>query len=497
VLLRCGAPRYRLPMLSAALTLLTLSQAALPTAPNQDPDALFAAASVEVDGERCEYRLLTPAEPIEGKRYPLILFLHGSGERGSDNTKQLTHFPRRMATPERRAEFPCFVLAPQCPSDGRWTHDTWGSRVSQRFADEPTDAMKGAIAALLAVVREHPVDVDRIYLTGLSMGGYGAFELALRHPDWFAAVAPVCGGGDEQRAARLAGLPLSVWHGDADSSVPVARSRAMVAALRELGEAPEYHELPGVGHDAWNHAYADGGCLPWLFAARRDPEARLAAATRLLAAALPEDARVAFLGDSITQAGAEPGGYVDRLRQALATERPGVTVVPAGITGNRVPDLLGRYERDVLAHTPTHVFVYIGINDVWHSENGRGTPRGEFASGLTTLCEALERAGARVALATASVIGERRHGTNPLDGMLDDYVGVTREVAAEGRKAGRTLCDLRAAFLGRLALANRADVERGVLTSDGVHLNAAGEVLVATEAARALREASLVEVRRR
>lgn len=476
-------------MLSATLLLALAPQALVPASPptpSSDPDAPFVAGSVTVEGAPYGYRLLAPATIEPGARYPVILFLHGSGERGADNTKQLTHFPRRMLAPERRRDLPCFVLAPQCPEGERWTTDVWGSPESQALPAEPTRALRAATAALREVIGAHPVDLDRVYLTGLSMGGYGALELALRHPDWFAAVVPVCGGGDERRAARLAGVPLSFWHGDQDQAVPAVRSRAMVEALRALGEAPEYRELPGVGHDAWNHAYADGGALPWLFAQRRDHAARLAASARLLARALPSDARVAFLGDSITQAGAHEGGYVDLLRRALVAARPDVTVIPAGISGNRVPDLLARVERDVLAHHPTHVFVYIGINDVWHSLNGRGTPRDEYAAGLRTLCARLEAAGARVALATPSVIGERAAGRNPLDAMLDEYAAESRAVAAEGR----ALCDLRAAFQARLALDNVADAAEGVLTTDGVHLDSRGNVLVASEAARALAAAA-------
>lgn len=451
-----------------------------------DPDAAFLAGEVAAAAQTTRYRLLTP-EPLEpGRRYPLVLFLHGAGERGGDNTKQLTHFPRRMASSARRAEFPCYVLAPQCPEDERWTLDEWGATTSRPLDAEPTGPMAGAIAALHEVTRMHAVDPERVYLTGLSMGGYGAVQLALRHADWFAAVAPVCGGGDEREAARLAGLPLSFWHGDVDRAVPVIRSRDLVSALRALGASPEYHELAGVGHDAWNHAYADDGCLPWLFAQRRDPVARLNEATRLLGEALPPNARIAFLGDSITQSGAAAGGYVDLMRRALAATRPEVSVIPAGISGNRVPDLLARYQRDVLAAKPTHVFVYIGINDVWHSLSGRGTSSAEFTSGLTKLCDDLEAHGAEIVLATASVIGELPPGQNQLDAKLDEFVGLTRAVAASGN---RIVCDLHGVFDAHLAQFHHTAEAEGTLTTDGVHLNSAGNTLVATEAALALRAA--------
>lgn len=435
------------------------------------------------------YQLLSPKTVEEGERYPLILFLHGAGERGSDNATQLKHFPSKMLTPERREAFPCFVLAPQCPEGQKWTTDEWGSKTSQRIPEAPTAPLAAAVAALLDVAARYPVDLDRIYLTGLSMGGYGAFELAARHPDWFAAAAPVCGGGDDEAVDRLVGLPLSIWHGDADGAVPVERSRSMVAALKALGTPVEYHELPGVGHAAWTAAYGAQGCLDWMFSQRRDPARRAALAGELMARSLKDTDRVAFLGDSITQAGAEPGGYVDILRAAMKRARPKATVIPAGISGHRVPDLLKREEADVRAKGATLVFLYIGINDVWHTQSGHGTPKAEFASGLDELLIQLEGPGeATVAIATPSVIGEGPLGASPLDALLAEYSEVTRGLASGGH---RSLCDLQVRFREHLLLFNPGGETMGVLTSDGVHLNSAGNQFLAAEAALAIRRAAL------
>ncbi len=470
---------------AALLTGLPLQDEALPP---RSPDSPFTAGVAGARSTRVPYRLLAPKTLEDGRRYPLILFLHGAGERGADNEIQLAHFPERMLEGDRRSAFPCFVLAPQCPAGDRWTTDEWGSKDSRALPPEPTEPLQAAVAALLDVCREHPVDRDRVYLTGLSMGGYGAFELAMRHPDWFAAVAPVCGGGDDEQAARLAGLPLSVWHGDADRAVPVENSRNLVAALRALGEEPLYHELAGVGHDAWTSAYGPDGCLGWLFAQRRSPEARYSAATRMLASALRKDERVAFLGDSITQSGAAPGGYVHRLTETLAASRPDVTILPAGISGHKVPDLLAREERDVRSKQPTVVFTYIGINDVWHSTSGGGTPIDAYENGLAELVRRFRGLpDARLVLATPSVIGERRRGTNALDGMLEEYAAASRRVAA----SVDSLCDLREAFCEHLRLFDASGEDRGVLTYDGVHLSDAGNLFVATEAALAIRRAVL------
>ncbi|MEM6572271.1 MAG: GDSL-type esterase/lipase family protein, partial [Planctomycetota bacterium] len=449
----------------------------------------------EVEGQRIPYRLVVPAEIEPGRAYPLVRFLHGAGERGDDNETQLVHFPVRMMTPDRRASMPCFVLAPQCPGNDRWTTADWGSKTSSPMSAEPTVPMRGAIEALFEVVASEPIDTSRIYLTGLSMGGYGAFDLATRHPDWFAAVAPVCGGGDERQAGRLAGLPISVWHGDADRAVPFERSRQMVAALRALGEEPEYRELEGVGHDAWNHAYEANGCLEWMFEQRRDPRRRLASAARLMARALADADRVAFFGDSITESGAKAGGYVDLLRSALAEHRPSVGVIPAGISGHRVPDLLAREKADVRDEGATIVFTYIGINDVWHSLSGGGTPLGEYASGLDKLLGTLERRGGALnVVATPTLIGELPEGKNELDRMLIDYVAAARRAAGPEK---RTLCDLHVAFRDHVRVFHSdRKADRGCLTTDGVHLNEAGNVLVATEAALAIRTAALARPRK-
>jgi lysophospholipase L1-like esterase len=195
--------------------------------------------------------------------------------------------------------------------------------------------------------------------------------------------------------------------------------------------------------------------------------------------------RIVFLGDSITQQGAAEGGSVTRVAQAIAAALPdaGVEVIGAGIGGNKVTDLERRLDRDVLARKPTTVVVFIGINDVWHSQRGEGTSRDVFEKGLRSLVARIRAAGARVILCTPSVIGEKAAGTNPLDAMLDDYAGVTRAVAGE-LKTG--LVDLRRAFAAHLAAVNHDDAKAGLLTTDGVHLNAAGNRLVAARMLDAL-----------
>ena len=190
--------------------------------------------------------------------------------------------------------------------------------------------------------------------------------------------------------------------------------------------------------------------------------------------------RVVFLGDSITQAGAGPHGYVTLVRKAIEEKHKdlGVQVIGAGISGNKVPDLQRRLDRDVLAKKPTLVVIYIGINDVWHGERdaARGTSREKYEAGLKDIIGKIQKAGARVVLCTPSVIGEKKGGSNKLDEKLDEYAAISRKVA---RQTGAELCDLRKAFVNYLKENNPQDSEKGILTSDRVHLNAKGNRFVA------------------
>lgn len=221
-------------------------------------------------GEAVEFRsrLLAPPMVERGRLYPLVLFLHGAGERGSDNERQLEYLPTWMAEPTLRERRPCFLLAPQCRAGGLWIDVSWADGRSTPQGPPSTD-MLAVIAVLNAVVAAEPVDPARIYLTGLSMGGYGAWDLAARQPERFAALLPICGGGDEATAPRLTKLPIWCFHGAADQVVPVERSRRMIAAVRKAGGSPRYSELAGVGHDSWTPAYRDPAVLDWLFERRQ------------------------------------------------------------------------------------------------------------------------------------------------------------------------------------------------------------------------------------
>lgn len=203
---------------------------------------------------------------------------------------------------------------------------------------------------------------------------------------------------------------------------------------------------------------------------------------------LKEGDRIIFLGDSITAQGNDPGGYVSIVRDTLTARHPelGLEIIGAGISGNKVPDLQARLQRDVMDRNPTMVFIYIGINDVWHSLKPiGGTPLEGYEAGLKEIIARLQEAGAQVFLCTPTVIGERHDGTNALDPLLEDYAAISRRVATE---MGATLVDLRQAFITYLQDHNQANDESGVLTYDSVHLSSAGNRLIAEEVLKVLGE---------
>lgn len=188
---------------------------------------------------------------------------------------------------------------------------------------------------------------------------------------------------------------------------------------------------------------------------------------------------IVFLGDSITQEGVRPDGYVTLTSQVIAKTYPdlNISVIGAGISGHRVPNCQKRLDRDVLQKKPTIVVIYIGINDVWwwNGRWGEGTTIEDFESGLHDMIERITAAGARVILCTPTVIGEKTDGTNEFDKMLEEYSNISRKVA---RVTGSQLLDLRKDFMAYLKEHNSDNVASGILTRDMVHLNKQGNIFL-------------------
>ena len=235
----------------------------------------FLNRTVRIGGKPAHYQVYVPLDYTPARQWPVILFLHGAGERGTDGLLQ-TQVGLGTAIRQNASWFPAIVVLPQAPPDSIWR----GS------------VAKAALAALEQSIREFHGDRTRLYLTGLSMGGYGVWTLALQRPTMFAAIVAVCGGllppenfkqlavdvdGPDPYAAvarRLAGIPTWLFHGADDSVVPVTGSRQLHAALRKAGSPVNYTEYPGVGHNSWDLAFSDPMLWEWLFLQRRAQRVR-------------------------------------------------------------------------------------------------------------------------------------------------------------------------------------------------------------------------------
>lgn len=230
-----------------------------------DVDSMLPRTFVASSGETLPYRIFIPE--ISGSRhlYPLVVFLHGGTGSGVDNISQISGSNWRGAhvwtQADNQARYPCFVLAPQLPKLWRW--DAGGHQQLSLYA-------KALVELLAELKNELPIDENRVYLTGQSLGGWGTWDLIAKRPGLFAAAVPVCGGGDPSTAANFRDVSVWAFHGRRDSQIPVKRSREMVAALREVGSTVRYTEYKLLGHAIWDRAYAERDLIDWLFSQNRD-----------------------------------------------------------------------------------------------------------------------------------------------------------------------------------------------------------------------------------
>ena len=202
-------------------------------------------AQVEV---QMSYLLYLPKDYEKRETWPLVLFLHGAGERGQDLELVKRHGPPKLIAAGK--EFPFIVVSPQCPKKRWW---------------EPIELN----ALLDEVNRKHKVDRDRIYVTGLSMGGFGSWRMAASTPDRFAAIAPICGGGETHWAKHFSHLPVWAFHGAKDTGVPLRRSQEMVEALKKKGGNPQLTVYPDAEHDSWTETYDNPKFYEWLLEQKR------------------------------------------------------------------------------------------------------------------------------------------------------------------------------------------------------------------------------------
>jgi predicted peptidase len=206
------------------------------------------------------YGLLEPMNLVKGQKYPLVIFLHGASERGTDNDKHLKHI-QILFNYNTFNKFPCYVFAPQCPRGEVWSQMMFG----KSFSTTPTRPMELAMQMIEKIAMQYPIDHTRIYITGVSMGGFGTWDLIARLPYRFAAAVPICGGGDPETAAKIKHIPIWAFHGAEDPTVPPESSRKMIHALQDLGALPGYSEFPGIAHSSWHQAYKEPHLMPWLW----------------------------------------------------------------------------------------------------------------------------------------------------------------------------------------------------------------------------------------
>lgn len=217
------------------------------------------------------YRSLKPLNQKDGKKYPLVLFLHGAGERGNDNEKQLTHGSQQFLNPVNRTEHPAFILFPQCPENKFWSYNEDPDYRNGLLPENPEPSQ--IATALKELIDEYVasgnVDSKRIYIMGLSMGGMATYDLVLRYPDLFAAAVPICGAVNVDRITEKPKTKFYIFHGDSDSAVPVGCSRSAYLKLTEKGAKPRYKEYPGCDHGSWNPAFNEPDLMTWLFKQHR------------------------------------------------------------------------------------------------------------------------------------------------------------------------------------------------------------------------------------
>lgn len=237
-----------LSLLSAAAQITLVAQSASPTS-QPAVSAGFIHKTITIDGTTYAYVVYVPPTYDASQAWPVILFLHGSGQSGDDGFNQTdVGLPAMIRKAGLRP--PAIIVMPQCRRDRSWTGDM--ARMALMCVDQAST--------------EYSLDADRFYVTGLSLGGAGTWVIGAAMHERVAALVPVCGFGDVGAAPKLAPIPTWVFHGAADNRVPVGRSREMVEALRKAGGDPKYTEYAGVGHDCWDRAYREADLWKWLFA---------------------------------------------------------------------------------------------------------------------------------------------------------------------------------------------------------------------------------------
>lgn len=223
------------------------------------------------DNDTLQYRMLLPENFSKDKKYPVVLFLHGAGERGSDNQKQLTHGSKLFLDKMNRGAFPSIVIFPQCPKEDYWANanvnrSSYPLNITFPENEAPTTALSLVMSLMDDMIKKPYVQTDKVYVGGLSMGGMGTFEILYRKPDMFAAAFAICGGGNPDTVTSFAKkVPMWVFHGAKDDVVTPQHSVTMVNAILNAGGTPNFTLYADDNHNSWDSTFAEPELLTWLF----------------------------------------------------------------------------------------------------------------------------------------------------------------------------------------------------------------------------------------
>lgn len=222
-------------------------------------------------GDTLPYRILYPEGYNPEGSYPVLFFLHGAGERGNDNQKQLVHGAKLFLEDSIRTAFPAIVVFPQCPAESYWSNvdiqstEAGGREFYFRTKGKPSTAMSLFLRLVKHIGKHEAVDAQRVYIGGLSMGAMGTFEALRRKPKIFAAAFAICGGDNTANVKKYAHVPLWIFHGEQDNVVPPTHSHVLVTELKRLGASPQASFYPTANHNSWDDAFAEPDLIPWLF----------------------------------------------------------------------------------------------------------------------------------------------------------------------------------------------------------------------------------------
>ena len=371
----------------------------------------FEKASFVHLGKTLHYRILKPVDFNATKQYPLHLFLHGAGERGSDNEAQLVHGSNLFLKENKK--HPAVVIFPQCPEDDYWAQTqvirdkiTKTNTFSFPKNSKAGWAMSAVIGLLDSFLEEPFIDRNRVYLGGLSMGAMGTFELLARRPKTFASATAICGGANLENVSSWAdNTPIWIFHGESDRVVPSFYSKAVFEAMIKQGVTPRLSLYKGVGHDSWTNAFAEPDLFDWIYSHKKEVVkeeseqewllftekallGKYKAATQVLSKTDNKDC-IVFMGDSITE------GWKSTSPE-FWDKHP--EFINRGYSGHTTSQMLLRFRQEVIQINPEAVVILAGTNDI--AGNTGETSLETIASSIFSMADLAQKHGIKVIIAS-------------------------------------------------------------------------------------------------